>query len=179
MGNTDKERASKVYGIDKWKEIRKRINGIYELNEETSGNWKEAVEIFSRRLQRFYINPINKLKKDIKGEGFPIVTVQCALIETFAAFKEGKVYDRSKEENGIYYKDSRQLFVYFLESEKLFLNNFSGNNPRADKFYADVRCGLMHETRSKKDWVIKKQTPLNMQIKILIVRKILQPKHLS
>jgi hypothetical protein len=141
--------------IDKWIEIKERLDGKYELNDETKEDWKDAVNIFSRRLQRYYITPINELKKGITGEGFPIVTAQCALIETFAAFKWGKVYKYKVQEDEIYYGNSGGLFVDFLNSEPLFLNNFSGNNPKADKFYTDVRCGLMHETRTKKDWVIK------------------------
>lgn len=139
----------------KWNDIRKRINNKYELNDETSEDWKSAVSIFSERLQNFYINPIRTLTSGNTGEGFPIVTVQCALIETFAAFKKGKVYDRKVSEDGIYYKESGKLFVDFLESEQLFSKNFNGDNPKADKFYADVRCGLMHETKTKKDWIIR------------------------
>ena len=60
--------------IDKWIEIKERLDGKYELNDETKEDWKDAVNIFSRRLQRYYITPINELKKGITGEGFPIVT---------------------------------------------------------------------------------------------------------
>jgi len=109
MGNIDKEKASKVYGIDRSQELRSSLDDNYNFSED----WKEAVEIFSRRLRRHYINPFNKLKGGITGEGFVIVTAQCALRETFAAFREGKVYDRNKEENEIYYKDSRKLFAKF------------------------------------------------------------------
>ncbi len=94
-------------------------------------------------------------KKNI-GEGFPILTAQCALIETFAAYKKGKIFKSDlKEEDGIYYKGSRKLFIDFLESETLFKGNFGGDSkPSAEDFYSDVRCGLMHETRTKNNWII-------------------------
>ncbi len=159
MGNIDKEKVSKVYGIDKWKELRNSLDDNYNFSED----WKEAVEIFSRRLRRYYINPINKLKGGFTGEGFVIVTAQCALIETLAAFKEGKVYDRNKEENEIYYKDSRKLFVKFLTTESIFEGIFFNNNHQpncphnAEQFYSKVRCGLMHEARTKDEWIIHKE----------------------
>jgi hypothetical protein len=167
MGNTDKEQDSKVYGIDKWREIRERVNDKndkYGLIDKTSvDDWNDAVAIFSRRLMRFYINPINKLIPGITGEGFIIVTAQCALIETFAAFKEGKVYNREKDENEIYYNASKDLFVKFLTKELIFEGIFHNNQDQincphsAERFYSKVRCGLMHEARTKDEWIIHKE----------------------
>ncbi len=109
MEKTKREKNAKVYGIDKWKNVRNRLNGNYTLNSKTSNDWNEAVDIFSRRLKRFYINPINNLMPKIKGEGFIIVTAQCALRETFAAFKEGKIYNYDVNPDEIYYKHSRRF----------------------------------------------------------------------
>lgn len=101
------------------------------------------------------------MKDGITGEGFVIVTAQCALIETFAAFKEGKVYDREQEENEIYYFNSRNLFVKFLTTESIFEGIFFNSNQincphSAEQFYSEVRCGLMHEARTKGKWIIHK-----------------------
>ena len=151
----NREKTSKVYGVDRWKEIRVGLDEKYNSSDE----WKEAVDIFSRRIRRYYLNPINKLKDGITGEGFVIVTAQCALIETFAAFKEGKVYDRNKKESEIYYNNSRNLFVKFLTTESIFEGVFFNNNQtncphNAEQFYSKVRCGLMHEARTKDEWII-------------------------
>ncbi len=159
-----------------WKEVRKELNkkcAYYVYEDETSEYWDKAVEIFSERLEKFYIKPLyqlikaskddessqsvdtNKSEKKLEGQGFVIVTAQCALIETFAAFKEGKIY-KDKKEDEIYYYKSAELFKKFLESEELFQKNFGGNDkPSISDFYISVRCGLLHETRTKIKWVIK------------------------
>lgn len=152
------------YWVNKWKEIRGSLNNNYKLNDENRVFWNTAIEIFSERLQKFYITPINELKKGNKGQGFVIVTAQCALIETFAAFKKGRIYDRGKydsnkkEKDQIYYIDSGSLFIEFLKIEPEFKDIFcplSREKIGAGKFYTDVRCGLLHETRTRVDWVIK------------------------
>ncbi len=155
-----------------WKDIRTHLDNKYELNNETEEYWKIAVNIFKERLQKYYFDPLKfliesydkleteesteKKKRKNTGEGFPIVTAQCALIETFAAYKNGKIFKSDlKEKDGIYYKGSRKLFIDFLESEPLFKGNFEGDaKPSAKDFYSDVRCGLMHETRTKNNWII-------------------------
>ena len=150
--------------IDRWKEIRLHLNKNYNYSE----NWKKAVEIFQKRIEDKYLKPIEKIIKPNlrKGEGFTVVTVQCALIETFAAFREGQIFNHNKpEEGGITYeyKDSRELFVNFLNSakifEKIFFNEIAGvkqqNTPfSGESFYSNVRCGLMHEAKTKKTWHI-------------------------
>lgn len=158
-----------------WREVRGKLNKKYTYNDndETSEYWGKAVEIFSERLEKFYIKPLhllieasnddessqpidtNKSAKKLEGQGFLIVTAQCALVETFAAFKEGKIYKNNKEDE-IYYYKSAELFKDFLESEELFQKNFGGNDkPGISNFYSGVRCGLLHETRTKIKWVIK------------------------
>ena len=60
------------------------------------------------------------------------------------------------------YSDCQELFVNFLKTENIFKHNFEEEDDEnitritysADKFYVDVRCGLIHEGRTKKDWTI-------------------------
>lgn len=139
----------------KWADFRANLNRKYEYSLETETDWNRAAIIFSKRLDEFFFKPIKRLLPFKRGEGFAIVTLQCALIETFAAFKKGQVYDRTKEPNDIYYKESQNIFTSFLNEEDLFKDNFGGNEkPSTACFYSDVRCGLMHETRTKDRWII-------------------------
>ncbi len=52
------------------------------------------------------------------------------------------------------------LFVDFLNTEPIFEGIFYNNNHQincpysAEQFYSKVRCGLMHETRTKGEWII-------------------------
>lgn len=146
--------------IEIWKSIRAELNRNYEMSEI----WIKAIDLFTKRIELQYLKPIESLinKDERKGEGFVIVTIQCALIETFASFKEGLIYNHNKLNTGgpIYeYNESRELFVRFLNNEDVFKNIFFTvdnlqnkqlNTPFSGiQFYSKVRCGLMHEARTK------------------------------
>jgi hypothetical protein len=151
--------------LDTWTALRSDLNNNYDYSDK----WREAVNLFNHRIINKYFNPIQSLiiPKIRQGEGFPIVTIQCALIETFAAFKEGLIYNHNKPDVGglsYEYKDSRELFVKFLNTEPLFKGIFyntdkfgkiHNNAPFSGiHFYSQVRCGLMHEARTKGNWHI-------------------------
>lgn len=153
-----------------WKALRVSLNNSYDF----SSKWEKVVDLFKQRIDTFYFGPINEILKPNlrKGEGFAIVTLHCALIEMLAAFKYGKIHNQGKTTSDptYEYKDSTKYFLKFLKSESLFENHFyildkkgnkQGNQPfNAEDFYSCVRCGLMHEARTKKDWLItaKKQS---------------------
>jgi len=111
--------------LDEWKEIRQQLNNNYCFSE----NWGKAVDLFQGRINKKYFKPVERLINSNlrKGEGFAIVTIQCALIEMFAAFREGQIYNHDKPSvNGISYeyKGSRDLFVRFLHSAEIFREIF-------------------------------------------------------
>lgn len=146
-----------------WIELRKELKKSNEYNK----TWSITIDLFRQRIEDFYLKPIDKiLLLDNKGEGFSILTLQCVLIEMLAAFKKGKIHNRYKNKNGLKYeyKDSSSCFIDFLNSENIFENNFfrlnknndiEKNSPFSAKdFYSKVRCGLLHEGRTKKEWLI-------------------------
>ncbi|MFH7017349.1 hypothetical protein [Flavobacterium sp. FlaQc-47] len=149
--------------IDQWVAIRSSLNNSYDY----SGQWNTAVMIFQNRILTKYFNAINNLihPNTKEGEGFAIVTLQCALIEMFAAFKKGAVYNHGLTPNSpaYEYKNSSLLFTGFLTTAAIFEGIFhakdKAGNPRntpfsAASFYAQVRCGLMHEAKTKGNWHI-------------------------
>ena len=157
-----------------WLKIRTKLNQQYEYDE----NWENAIKLYDRRLKRKFFKPIESVIREriLGGEGFTIVTVQCALIEMFAAFKEGKIFnpDRTKKLAKYEYSRSQQIFTDFLLTASIFEDNFwqynSGKKVIKDQpynakdFYKDVRCGLMHEARTKGNWIIG-ATPLTKSVK--------------
>jgi len=149
--------------ISSWKTIREKVKDNYKFNPD----WEEAIKLFKNRLDRKFFNPIEELIKQKKqeGEGFTIVTTQCALIESLASFKTGQIFNHKKNKSSpkYEYNESKKMFVDFLNENSIFENNFwtlkDGNLEKdtpfsADKFYSDVRCGLMHEARTKNEWFI-------------------------
>ncbi len=122
--------------------------------------WTQAFnDYFKARLESRYFKPIRALKLINKndGEGFAIVTLHCSLIEFLAATLEGKNYryvKRGDPEHGPFeYSKSKEMFQNFLTSQVPFNQMFKHSND-AESFYTDVRCGLLHEARTKGDWLI-------------------------
>jgi hypothetical protein len=148
----------------KWDELRLLLNSDYKYNNL----WENAIVLFKNRLNRKFFNPVQTIinHQKLEGEGFAIVTVQCALIESLASFRTGEIYTmrRTKASPSYLYDGSKKMFVGFLNSAEIFKDNFwkldkKGNslinNPfNAEDFYTNVRCGLMHEARTKAEWNI-------------------------
>ena len=146
-----------------WNNKRQIIKTSYDFNE----HWNEIIVRFKKRIVDYYFDPIDKIKDQnmLKGEGFTILTIQCSLIEMFAAFKYGKIHKFNMNNNdpNYTYKSSSDCFIPFLHSESIFENHFHEykNGKKivdqpfsATEFYNNVRCGLMHEARTKGNWVI-------------------------
>jgi hypothetical protein len=153
--------------IAQWKKLRPVLNKAYDFNVN-SENWTEAIKLFQTRLNRKFFKPIKSIidKKILEGEGFTIVTVQCAIIESLASFRTGQIFAHKKVKGqaSYIYNESGKMFVSFLHSSKIFKDNFYQIDPveglqkdlpfSASEFYTNVRCGLMHEARTKGQWYI-------------------------
>ena len=149
----------------KWHELREKVKNSYEFDD----NWSKSIELFKSRIQNKFMDPIENIikQRNLKGEGFAIVTVQCSLIESLAAFRVGKIFNFDKQKNGpaYEYRNSCDLYVDFLNSAEIFKDNFFSINKKGIKqkdfpfnakdFYRNVRCGLVHEGKTKGNWAIK------------------------
>lgn len=161
-----------------WEEIRRLIR----QTPETDDNWRKAFALLNKRMTDRYFTPISIIIEigEKIGEGFSIVSLQCSLIETFAAFREGKIHSyscddyfinrfmRRHELNNLKekykYGNSEQLFKDFLSSQFIFKDIFwklgvddGKNYPDivfATDFYENVRCALLHDCMTKNNWVI-------------------------
>jgi hypothetical protein len=166
--------------ISEWKLIREKVKN----NNEYNSDWNKAIDLFETRLNRKFFNPLGELikQKKQKGEGFTIVTTQCALVESLASFRKGQIFNHQKNKNSpiFEYNSSGNMFVEFLQTDEIFENNFwtiengkkKENFPfSADRFYSDVRCGLMHEARTKNEWFINTTKKKITTAKIFIVKE--------
>lgn len=117
-----------------------------------------------------------------QGEGFSIVSIQCALIEFLAATHSGLAYRflKAGEVLGPYeYSMSRQLFVDFLQRVPPFSGVFT-TPAIATEFYGSVRCGLLHEATTKNGWRIHACGPAAIDAaKKIVFRNQLQTLILS
>src|SRR5882762_6816479 len=121
--------------------------------------WAKAYkDYFYARLSYRYLKPLKTLQTNgpIRGEGFSIVAIQCSLIEFLESTIQGKSYLYSRNGNpplGPYeYSSSGAMFESFLANRTPFSGEFTP--PLAHDFYVGVRCGVLHEARTKNGWTI-------------------------
>lgn len=131
-----------------WKKVRDK------LTVADADIWNKAFDdYFMSRLHHRYFRPIQILQAEsaMKGEGFSIVAIQCTLIEFLESTVQGVNY-QYKKPSAFEYKNSGKLFVSFLSRRSPFDKEF--DEGLAGDFYANVRCPLLHEARTKGGWTI-------------------------
>jgi hypothetical protein len=147
-----------------WLKTRNRLSSY-----DYSDDWEKVIQLFMQRIENKFFSPIEILLKHRNGDGtgFSIVSIQCLLIELFATFRTGLIHNPRFNENSdpsYQFKDCLNVYVDFLQSEDCFKDHFfkiseSGKKEldtpfKAIDFYTDVRCGLLHEGKTKKKWTI-------------------------
>jgi hypothetical protein len=122
-------------------------------------SWEKAyTDYFYARLWHRYIKPIEILQSSgsTAGEGFSIVVIQCSLIEFLESTIQGISYVYSRNGNppvGRYeYSNSGAIFESFLTNRPPFNREFGPQE--SHDFYVSVRCGVLHEARTKNGWTI-------------------------
>lgn len=137
--------------VSDWIDLKKKLKD-YSNNEA----WTEAYNgFFWNRLDERYLTPIKVLQihGNLNGEGYSIMTICCSLLEFLQSCYEGINYKYSSPDSDKYeYKDSSEIFQNFLKNQPPFKSEFT--NELAKGFYKNVRCGLLHEARTKEDWII-------------------------
>lgn len=147
--------AGKLTDTD-WRALKARL--------ETSPNqqlWISAYRRFYRgRIDARYLDPMRSIEKHDRelGEGFAIVALFCTLIEYLESCERGYSFHlvgNTGYQLQPHEYNERQAAGYFKD----FLRTrtpFSALVPArlVDSFYRDVRCGLLHEARTKGGWTI-------------------------
>src|SRR5690554_2050192 len=156
-----------VHTVKQWKEL----DSILDTNDNK--NWALAFSFFEERIETRYLKPIEAILNlgNNNGEGFAVVNLQCSLIETIESFINGWVYKckydnkkKKKKKYNWYHRENKMKSPYskcYLRNIDIFQSFFDTREPfksykiKGDDFYNDVRCGLLHETKTKNDWKIK------------------------
>lgn len=135
----------------------KRLKPAIQANR-SSDTWAWVFEnILRTRLSTRYLEPIRRMDGPSIGEGFAMLTVQCALIEFLAALRKGWNFQHAygeKDGTNYLYGNSSGLFIDFLRKEVPFNQFFSKATARS--FYTKIRCGLVHEAQTKDGWRVWK-----------------------
>lgn len=124
-------------GIDAadWKQL--------DLSTPESPDWNRGISILERRLKGRFTDPVEfliaddqKRLADRRRFGFAILAIDCMLVETLQAFREGLTDTRGK---------SKELCTAFLTARASFKKFFT--TELASRFYCEFRCGLVHNAQ--------------------------------
>lgn len=121
--------------------------------------WREAfTDFYKERLSLRYLRPIKVLQDNdtLQGEGFSIIAIQCSLIEFLESTEQGINYRHAQRGTTLSfyeYSTSQEIFVAFLKRRAPFSSTFIQEETALD-FYRSVRCGVLHEARTKNGWRI-------------------------
>lgn len=128
--------------------------------------WNSAYEEFYRgRIDTRYLAPIASIQaRDVwGGEGFAIVALLCTLVEYLESCEQGVNFRFLARGSALLPHEYSQaaagdLFKAFLRTRSPFNTLVPGH--LVDSFYQNVRCGLVHEARTKGGWEISsKKSP--------------------
>lgn len=136
-----------------WQELKARI----VADHSNADWWQEAYdEFYKKRIDTRYLDPIRAIDDRQCGEGFAITALICTLFEFLETCEQGKNFrmqgkGEALAEHEYSQRDAHTYFEAFLEQTP-----FRGEFPTKliKSFYKDVRCGLLHEARTKGGWLI-------------------------
>ncbi len=116
--------------------------------------WDLAISIFEDRIKGRYLDMLHEImdNKSLMRDGFLVMAINCLLIETLMQFKNGW----NVTQNG-----NKNSYTAFLMKE--FPHIFF-NKKLADKFYSDIRCGILHsaQTKSKSKLTFNKEVVVGL-----------------
>lgn len=128
-----------------------------DLSNHSSNNWNIAADIFEKRFYHRYIEPVDlliasetKLLNTDKRFGFTIAAIDSLLIETLACFYAGYIESPRRQNEAVY--------VGFLTNPALEIASHFDHNSAA-LFYNEIRCGILHQSETKNNSLIKAWGP--------------------
>lgn len=155
------ELVSQEFSLQQWKLLKEFLLGP----NVTNFHWVEIWDSYYRaRIENRYLLPIEHITQNdtYKGEGFAIAAILCCLLEMLESFEQGKEYRpgvRSGQLQAHEYSSSGRMFKDFLLNRSPFKEELSGDESLADDLYTSIRCGLLHEARTKGGWKVRADEP--------------------
>ncbi|MCL6221005.1 hypothetical protein [Zunongwangia pacifica] len=132
--------SPKYYKSD-WDKLS--LNGL-------NSDWNKAVDIFDDRMKGRFFKQIELLDKNPNRKvgifaGFAIMALSCLLIETIEQFINGRI----RTGQGM---DEKAFYDFFQRSPDF--SDFFNTQEKADIFYRQIRCGLLHQAQTKRESTI-------------------------
>ncbi len=106
--------------------------------------WDRAISAVQSRIQKRFLDLASHLRAK-RHAGFAILALDCLLLETIEAFRNGKRACNPGE--------SRAACIRLLTASPHFRQFFDA--ARAGGFFAAVRNGLLHDGETRDGWLVK------------------------
>ncbi|MBE6088430.1 MAG: hypothetical protein E7206_10385 [Clostridium beijerinckii] len=102
--------------------------------------WEFAIEIFEDRIRGRYLNIVDRIMSDgcLMVDGFSVMALNCLVIETLLQFKNG--WDETPMR-----RNSEEYKNFLLQELPCVFTN----RTLAQRFYTDIRCGILHSAQTK------------------------------
>ena len=114
-----------------------------DLNAPDGPDWERGISILEQRLRGRFTDVVDSLVAEDEKRpprdrrfGFVILAIDCLMLETLEAFRQGVTDTRNK---------SKQLCTSFLSTRPAFKSFFVGHLPT--RFYLEFRCGIVHNAQ--------------------------------
>ena len=120
-----------------------RLNHWKALKFDKEDDWRKAIEIVEDRIRGRFVTWIDKLAPE-QFSGFVVIALDCLMLETLNGFMTGK---KSAGDCSVYEK--------FLTTRK----HFKLDKKIALSFCKNVRNGLIHDTVTKRRWLVEMTKP--------------------
>jgi len=122
-----------------------------DLSAPDNDDWEKAINVLRSRIKDRYISPVDILIDHEESKnyaerrfGFVILAIDCLLIETLQAFKDGN--EETK------WKEGKSVFVSFLTVSSNLGKHF--NKKSAEEFYDSYRNGILHQAQIKENHLV-------------------------
>ena len=113
------------------RQLRKWIKKVDDKSKE------KIIDLIHHRFTNRYTKHIRNI-----DSGFLKMAIACLTIETLESFKQGR-----KNTKGV----GEKMFKDFFETEQ---DLFPGFKDIYKEFYADIRCGILHQAETTNAWRI-------------------------
>lgn len=110
------------------------------LNDE--GEWNVAIDIVEDRIKGRFSKWIDQIETS-RFSGFAVIALDCLLLETIYGFQQGAST-----------KDTKAAYKSLLTSSFLGFDQAT-----AESFTENVRHGVIHDTETRKGWLIEMSRP--------------------
>ncbi|MGB9067360.1 MAG: hypothetical protein WCC21_02215 [Candidatus Acidiferrales bacterium] len=112
---------------------------------EAAVDKNEIANLLSRRFTERYLAP--SLARHNVKHGFTTMAVGCLMLEALESFRQGWPDTKNR---------SKEAFCSFFDGH----DEFSPFRGHGERFYYDVRCGILHQAETRGRWKIRRKGPL-------------------